>query len=97
MALFKKTEPQLDRAINSLYECMTLVEHDSEEYATLQEHLIKLETLKATTKRPKWGLSPDAVFAGIVSLTGIVIIVAYEHVHVMTSKALDRIPKPKPQ
>ncbi len=65
---------------------------DSEEYLTLLPHLERLSKLKAETSPKR--ISPDTMVIVAGNLLGILIIVAYEQKHVMTSKGLGFI-KPK--
>jgi len=90
---FKRKPTELDLAITQLYDLMGLCEPDSEEYKTLLEHVVKLEGLK-NTQRSR-ALSRDTEFSGVVSLLGIGFIVSYEHLHVIASKAVGFVPKPK--
>lgn len=66
---------------------------ETEEYATAVRHLETLNKLKAE-ERPK-RVSADTVAIVAGNLLGILVIVAYEQKHVMTSKATGFIIKPK--
>ena len=90
---FTKEPTDLENAIARLHEIMRDEEPMSEEYQICIKHLKSLEKLKNNTRsrRP----SPDAMLAAGGSILGILIIVAYEHSHVLTSKSLSFLLKPK--
>lgn len=92
-SLLKREVTDLDKAIDKLYDKIDSVEPDSEEYDKYLEKLKKLEDLrdKSRSRRP----SSDTVLLVVGNLAGIFIIVAYEHAHVMTSKAIGFIMKQK--
>ncbi|MET0786521.1 MAG: hypothetical protein ABWY25_07445 [Paenisporosarcina sp.] len=65
---------------------------DSPEYSALIDHLDRLNRMKEQSgRRP----SPDAMAVVAGNLLGILIIVAYEQKHVMVSKGLGFVLKPK--
>lgn len=59
------------------------------------ELLNQLERLNALQEKKKQHVSPDTVVLVLGNLLGIVIIVAYERAHVMTSKGMNFILKTK--
>lgn len=59
---------------------------DSPEYAELLSHLERVVVLRAS--REKRTFSPDAILTATTYLFGILIIVAYEQKHALTSKAV---------
>jgi hypothetical protein len=80
----------LQKAISSLHARLDVLQPETKEYAAVADQLVKLVTLQdasTSKKRP----SPDALVAGGASVLGILLIVAYEHGHVMTSKALSLV------
>lgn len=82
----------LDEAIERVFTHLQTLQPDSKEYATTADQLVKLQTLKDTTKsknRP----SADALVAAGASVLGILLIVGYEHAHVMTSRAVNFVTK----
>lgn len=66
---------------------------ESEEYAACVRHLETLHKLKADEKPKR--VSADTMWNVAGSLAGILVIVAYEQKHVMTTKAIGFIPKLK--
>lgn len=86
-------DKKLADLIDSVMNDMASYGPDSPEYPALVEHLQRLNELK-TKDRPK-RISPDTMALVAGNLIGILIIVAYEQKHVMTSKSLNFIMKPK--
>jgi len=62
---------------------------DEPEYDDLLKRLQELTKMKAETTKPKFGVSPDTLAIVAGNLAGILIVVMYEHSHVMVSKAKD--------
>jgi hypothetical protein len=88
-----KTEPTvLDNTINQLQSEMAGVTADSPEYSQMADQLVKLMHLKSDTGPKR--VSPDALVSALASLGGILVIVSYEHAHVIGSKALGFVKKP---
>lgn len=86
MSLFRQSNDEhLDSLIDRVVEDMEMYGPDSEEYSKLLKHLKALNKLKASKKRKR--VSPDLVVGGLFNLLGILLIVAYEERHVITSKA----------
>lgn len=92
-SVFKKEPSPLDDSIDKIFAHMNGYDPETEEYSTLLHRLERLEKLKndSSSKRP----SPDAMLAAGSTLLGILIIVIYEQKHVLTSKGLGFILKPK--
>lgn len=83
----------LDRTILELESEMATREGDSDEYATMLNRLERLHKLKEKNSPKR--VSPDTWLMVGGNLAGIVLIVAWEHGHVITSKALSHILKPR--
>lgn len=81
----------LEKAIDNVLSEMGNETAESERYATMVDQLVKLHAMK-TTERLRLP-SPDAVVSALASIFGIILIVNYERVHVVTSKALGFVPK----
>lgn len=82
---FKRTEDKVDALIDRVIEDMEMFGPDSEEYPKLIANLEKLYKLRAEKKPSR--VSPDTLAIVMGNLLGILIIVAYEEKHVITSKA----------
>jgi hypothetical protein len=91
---FNKT-PQnvaLDIAISDLLEELKVMEGSNEDYAETADNLVKLMKLKQEVN-PAWRPSADAVLAAGGSLLGIILILNFEKLGVVTSKAMSLIGK----
>lgn len=96
--MFNKTknEPtELDKAITSILSRMQYVEPDSDEYATLVARLKELHSMKINERNDRNRVSADAVVTAGASILGILLIIGYEKVNVVTSKALGFVMKSK--
>lgn len=91
--LLKRESADLDKAIDAVYDKMVEVGPDSDEYVTYLEHLQKLEKLRNESHSRKPSADTMLVVGG--NLIGILIIVGFEHAHVLTSKAFGFIMKNK--
>ena len=91
----KETDPnQLQELIDQHTVELLNNNYDNEEYARRVDQLSKLCKLQET-QSPKFRVSPDTLALIAANLLGIVIVVAYEHAHVVTSKAFSSVIKPK--
>jgi hypothetical protein len=96
--MFRRTpnanEQGLEAAINKILAEMQTVGSQDPKYPAMLESLKELYKLKEVdyADKPK-ALSADAILTVAGSLAGILIIVGYEHGHVMASRALDRVLK----
>lgn len=82
----------LDGQINEILEELRMEEKYTAKYAQMVDQLAKLYALKELEKPKR--VSPDAVLAVAANLTGILLVLNYEHAHVLTSKAMSFI-RPK--
>lgn len=92
--MFKKPteiELALDKVTLNAIEELGSYESTDEAYANAEKAVIQLMKLRETNK-PKH-LSPDAILAASVNLAGILAILHYERVNVITSKALGFVMK----
>lgn len=90
---FRKTQPtdleiEIARVLNVLKE---LPPH-GEEYDKVSDQYAKLTKLHNETLSKK-RVSPDAMAGAATNLAGILLILNYEHAHVMTSKAVSFVMK----
>ena len=92
--MFDKKDPQpLDTLINRVLCEMETCGPDSDEYPKLMAYLERLMKLKADEKPSRVSRDTMAIVMG--NLCGILLIVAYEQKHVMTSKAFGAFIKTK--
>ena len=89
--IFRKSEQDqaLDELINSTMNELAMTPVDSAEHPKLMTALEQLNRLKA--QRSRKPISTDTVLIVAGNLLGILIIVAYEHAHVMTSKSYSQL------
>ena len=83
--------PKLDDIIDHVQSTMLTIDADSEEYPKLVDMLSELYKIKADKAGDRF--SKDAMLAVFGNLAGILLIINYERVHVVTSKALGFIIK----
>jgi hypothetical protein len=81
----------IEKAIDSILEEMTHLSADDEAYAKMVDQLVKLH--EAKTKEGRRRPSPDALVAAAASLLSVLLIVNYERIHVVTTRALGFVPK----
>jgi hypothetical protein len=81
----KKNDSALQTAINRAVKELADHKITSDEYATIVNHLCKMQELENKNSR---SLDPNAMIAVAANLTGILMIIHHEHVNVITSKAL---------
>ena len=91
MFTLKKTPTKLEKAIDALIEELDTVTGDSDEYTKMTENLVKLT--KIASEKTKITISPDAVLAIAGNLAGILLILNYEQINVVASKALGFVHK----
>jgi len=94
----QKPQPEpskLDEAIDDLF--AELKDHKAidEDYSKISAELERLYKIKSEIKDPRSRVSPDALIAVVGNLVGIVAILGYERVNVVTSKALGFVLKTK--
>ena len=90
---FNKEEKNapIDEQIDAVLNDMKTNGVNSEEYPKLMSYLERLNKLKQQTKLPPVSRDTMVMVAG--NLLGILLIVAYEQKHVLTSKGLNQLPR----
>jgi hypothetical protein len=86
-------QSQLDAAMNKAFSELDKKEVGSEDYAKILEYTVKLHRMKVDEKPSK--VSPDTVLTVAANLLGILLIIRHEHVNVITSRAMDKLIRPK--
>jgi hypothetical protein len=89
----RPTEIKLEAEINAALTELETMEKTSEEYGTLVDRIAKLHKLKME-EHPK-SINPDTVLVVAANLLGILWVTAYEREHVINTKALGFIMKPR--
>lgn len=86
MNLFRKNVPSIyDEPINKVLDDLKTSPMDTEEYSAAIRHLESLSKIKAENSPKR--VSADTMWIVAGNLLGILVIVAYEQKHVMTTKA----------
>lgn len=83
----------LDEAVDRLLLDLERQSIGSEEYDKTLELLSKLQKMRADEKPAP--ISKDTMLTVGANLLGIMMIIGYEHQHVLTSRALNMLQKPK--
>jgi hydroxymethylpyrimidine/phosphomethylpyrimidine kinase len=91
--MLRKPKPEdlkLTNEINAVLDSMSIYGPDAPEYPALLSHLDKLKDLQRAN-RAAWKPSADQVLITTGTFASVVVIVAYEHMHVITTKAMSLI------
>lgn len=87
-----ESEARLDSHVDDVLHKMREVGVDSDEYPKMMTYLERLNEVKVKDSRPL--VNMDTVLLVLGNLAGILLIVAYEERHVMTSKAISQVIRP---
>lgn len=93
--MFKKSlnEEKLDAVILEVTEKLSLAKPGTEEYDVLAEQLAKLYDIQNNARKTKDKISKDTLLIAGANLAGILTIVNYERLNVVTSKAFQLLLK----
>ena len=93
--MFKKSlnEEKLDAVILEVTEKLSLAKPGTEEYDVLAEQLAKLYDIQNNARKTKDKISKDTLLITGANLAGILTIVNYERLNVVTSKAFQLLLK----
>lgn len=91
--MFQKppSDAKLEEAINRVLLAMQEVSPDSEQYSEMVDQLVKLHTLKVNAAKSR--VSKDVLLTVAANLAGILLILQYEKMQIVTSKAMSIVPK----
>ena len=92
---YSKTDERLEAAIETIFIEMAEYESDSDEYLELLDRLQRLYAIRQIYDNPRMKVSPDTVLTVVGNLAGIALIVNYEKLNVVTSKAMNLLLKVK--
>ena len=97
MGFKKEKEPNyLDEEIKRVIEVMSECDPGSDKYVQMSENLKRLTEAKANYEtEDKAKLNPNTILTAASNLLGIGLILNYEKLNIITSKALSFIIKPK--
>jgi hypothetical protein len=89
--LIRRTEHEtgLEKAINDILVQMSTTSPDNKEYSAMCDQLVKLYELKKIDLPQQ--VSPDTLVIVAGNLLGILLIVNYEKMEILTSKALSLV------
>ena len=93
MNRFKKQPSELNEPIDKLLEEMRIYDPTTEEYQAALKSLNKLMKMRREEQRPTF--SYDTLLSTGGMLLSVVIIVGYEQKHVVTSKAMTLLNRPR--
>lgn len=91
--LTKKDPSRLDQEIDRVLDLMSREDPETEKYAQWADQVTKLYKLKEIDSKQR--VSKDALAAIAGNLLGIGMILSYERVHIVTSKAVGFVLKAK--
>lgn len=93
--MFKKSinEEKLEAVILEVTEKLSLAQPGTEEYDVLAEQLAKLYEIQNNARKNKDKISKDTLLIAGANLAGILTIVNYERLNVVTSKAFQLLLK----
>lgn len=80
--------PELLKAIDIVLLELNTTDPETEQHNVLLTKLERLHKMRIVTPDARKPVSPDALITAGASLAGILIIVSYEHAHVIASKGL---------
>ena len=89
----KSAKTNLQDLIDIAQAHLATIDLDSPEYKKAFNKLEKLYKLQSLEKTTGFHVSPDTLVAAAASILGIIIIVAYEHAHTITSKSVSLLPR----
>lgn len=92
---YSKTDERLEAAIETIFIEMAGHESDSDEYLELLDRLQRLYAIRQNSTKPRRTISPDTALTVAGNLAGIALIVNYEKLNVVTSKAMNLLLKVK--
>lgn len=89
----KQEASKLEAAIDAVFDRMSGLQQDSDEYAKLVDQLSKLYKLKEIDSKKR--VSPDTVATVGANIVGILLILNYERLNVVATKAIGFVAKLK--
>jgi hypothetical protein len=88
----KREETALEKAIREATEWL---DPSSDDYSERVDNIVKMYKLKEQDRKFWKRIDPDAVVGAAANIAGILLILHYEQLHVVTSKALPFVHKAK--
>lgn len=91
--LFKNDAPTLDKEIERLLADLEVAKPETADYQNIADQLVKLYKLRADIKSSKFRVSGDAIVQASAGLLGILLILKFEKVDIITTKAMGFVKK----
>lgn len=85
MSRHEELNAKLDEAIDNLLDEMSCYEGHTEQYKQLSERLEELTKLR--DRKAKFPVSPDVMFAAGANILGMILIMRFERLNIITTKA----------
>ncbi len=89
----KKEQTELDKAIEERVKILDSTVVDPEEDKKAIDNLKELADVKVQVEGQKHNINPNTIISALGSLVGIGLILNYEKLNVLTSKAITFVPK----
>ncbi len=93
--MFKRVKDQtlIEHEIERAFARLSDLAMDTEEYRKILDHITELHRMKEAERPSR--VSPDTWATIGANILGIVLIIRHEHVNVITSRAMNLVPKLK--
>lgn len=88
-----RDQSKLSDSISELHTQLQSMDPKTEEYSTVLDSLLKMHKTQADTRRKS--VSPDTLINASASILGIILILHYERLGIVTTKAIGFVPKPR--
>jgi hypothetical protein len=88
-----QSETPIDVEINRILERMQAIEVENEKYPNMLDYLERLTKMQSSNRASRVSRDTIAIIAG--NLLGILLIIAYEQKHVITSRSFNQLIRPK--
>lgn len=93
MKIEPKSKTLVDKELDRLFAELGIHMIDSEEYAATLDRIVKLHKLQAEEKPSR--VSPDTLVLAGTNILGIIIILSYERLNIITTKAMSFVQRPR--
>lgn len=88
-----RPKTELEKALDRAYSKLESVQVDTKEYGEILDRIAKLHKMKEDEKPDSVSLDTQAKIAA--NILGILLIISYEHAHIITTKAMPFVDKQK--
>lgn len=91
----KKEDSKIDEAINDQLDQLNTSSRSSEEEAKAIENLERLGAVKVQVEGQTQQVNPNTIISAVVTIGATLLMLNYEKLNVITSKAFGFLPKPR--